>query len=251
MASSIAWPGAWLAVAVAPVIGSFMATVIVRLPRGESLRGRSACRSCGARLGARDLVPLVSWFVQGGRCRYCHEPVSWIYPASEFMAVVIALWALVATNEPATAWVASLVGWLLWVAALIDHRHFLLPDVLTLPLLIGGLAWSWATGEAAFIDAAIGATAGYAAFVAIAWAYRRWRGRDGLGLGDAKLLAAAGAWLGWAALPTVVLIAGVAALLSVAIRRVQGERVQARTAIAFGSFLALAFWVVLIHGGTV
>ena len=95
---------------------------------------------------------------------------------------------------------AVLLGWAAWI----DLKRMILPDWITLPLIPAGLALAWVQ-EQPLLDRVIGAVAGYAVFAGIAWIYRRWRGRDGLGLGDAKLLAAAGAWTGWPSLPSVVL----------------------------------------------
>jgi leader peptidase (prepilin peptidase)/N-methyltransferase len=248
MEGTIPWPGPWLALIVAPVVGSFMATAVERLPQGRSLRGRSHCPHCGAQLAVRDLVPIISWLALRGRCRACDASLSRQYPLTEIAAVAIASLALLVASD-GTVWALCLVGWFLWVAALFDQRHFLLPDTVTLPLAGAGLIWSALQGEARFVDGAVGAAAGYAVLAGIGWLYRRWRGRDGIGLGDAKLLAAAGAWLGWTRLPELVVLAGTLALAALLIRRLKGEPVGAQTAVAFGSFLAGAFWCVALAGG--
>ena len=132
----------------------------------------------------------------------------------------------------------------LWLAAAswIDARRLILPDVLTLPLIAAGLALAWLQPPE-LATRAIGAMAGFAAFALIAELYRRLRGRDGLGLGDAKLLAGAGAWLGWEALPSVVLIGAVAGLVFALLKRPAADR-----PIPFGPFLALGFWLVWRFG---
>jgi leader peptidase (prepilin peptidase)/N-methyltransferase len=170
-------------------------------------------------------------------------------------AVVLAL--LVASTAPLASpempWAAGLLGWALLALALIDRRHGILPDALTLPLLLGGLAFNWRLEGALPADSAIGAAAGYAGFALVRALYGRLREREGLGLGDVKLLGAAGAWLGWAALPAVVGLAAVAALATVLAARLLSDGEDAATALAadreirFGPFLCLAVWVVFLY----
>ncbi len=109
-------------------------------------------------------------------------------------------------------WPSCAFGWTLLALGLIDLRHLVLPDVLTLPLAAAGLVVAWFAAPDAVLDDAAGAVGGFAVFTLVAWGYRRWRGRDGLGAGDAKLLAALGAWVGRPGLPSVVLLASLAAL---------------------------------------
>jgi leader peptidase (prepilin peptidase)/N-methyltransferase len=232
----------------APFVGSFLGVVIDRLPAGRPLvLGRSACDVCARTLGPQDLVPIVSWLARRGRCAYCRAELRAFYPAIELAALAVALsaawllsgWLLIASCG---------LGWTLLCLAVIDHRHFLLPDVLTLPLIPAGLAVAWLIDPALLSDHIVGALAGFAAFALIGFAYRRLRGREGLGLGDAKLLAAAGAWLGWQALPGVVLIGALSALALALARTAAGGTLSATTRIAFGSHLALAFWLVWLLG---
>jgi leader peptidase (prepilin peptidase) / N-methyltransferase len=232
----------------APFVGSFLGVVIDRLPAGRPLLlGRSTCDACARTLRPQDLVPIVSWLVRRGRCAHCGAALSLFYPAIELAAFAVALsaaWLL-------TGWlliVSCVLGWVLLCLAVIDHRHLLLPDALTLPLIPAGLAVAWAIDPALLPDHLAGALAGFAAFALIALVYRRLRGREGLGLGDAKLLAAAGAWLGWQALPGVVLIGAVCALALALARAAAGGTLSATTRIAFGSYLALAFWLVWLFG---
>ena len=145
-------------------------------------------------------------------------------------------------------WASLALGWTLLTLAAIDLRHYLLPDRLTLPLIPAGLATAYLIDPAKLPLHAIGAAAGFIAFAAIAWAYRRLRGRAGLGLGDGKLLAAAGAWLGWPALPGLVAVAAALALAVALARAVTGERLAAATRVAFGPYLALALWLFWLYG---
>ncbi len=238
----------WGTIAAAPFIGSFLGVVIRRLPEERPIAwARSACERCGHRLQARDLVPLLSWALARGRCRCCGRPIGWFYPAVELAALAVAL-AAVAIDGSRWAWLDCLLGWWLLTLAWIDVRCWLLPDALTLPLVLAGLIAAAALAPEALFDRALGAALGYSLFQALAWLYRRMRGRDGLGGGDAKLLAAAGAWIGASALPSVVLLAALAALALAALLRLAGVRLAAQSALPFGPFLALATWLVWLFG---
>lgn len=165
----------------------------------------------------------------------------------ELSCVAIVLWAAtVVTGWP--LWITCLVGWTLLCLALVDYRQFMLPDVISLPLLVAGLIVAAAGGRPGFADAVIGATVGYGAFSAVGWLYARLSGREGLGLGDAKLLAVAGAWVGWAALPTVVLLASVAALVAALGRSGGVIRLDDARPVAFGPYLGFALWLTLLYG---
>ncbi|MGC2200002.1 MAG: A24 family peptidase, partial [Stellaceae bacterium] len=133
----------------------------------------------------------------------------------------------------------------------IDLRYWLLPDALTLPLVIVGLGAAVAFDSEQVFYRALGAALGYLSLVAIAALYRALRGREGLGRGDAKLLAASGAWVGAAGLPQVILVAALAALAAAACLRLAGVRIGAHSALPFGPFLALATWVIWLSGSSV
>jgi leader peptidase (prepilin peptidase)/N-methyltransferase len=239
-----------------PFVGSFLATAVHRLPRGRSVAGgRSACPACGHALGVADLVPLAGYALRRGRCAYCGAPISALYPLAELAALAAAAWALAVMPGWAALGVAAL-GWALIVLAAIDLRHYLLPDILTLPLLLLGLMIAalaaidpglrWRVAAA---DAALGAAAGFASLALIGWAYKALRGRQGLGLGDAKLLAAAGAWVGWQGLAGVVLIAALAALaVSLALAARSRRRPRLSDRLPFGPYLALGTWLVVLYG---
>ena len=231
-----------------PFIGSFLGVVALRLTAGRTvLFGRSSCDACGATLGPLDLVPLASFAALRGRCRHCGASIDRTHVAMEAGAVVVAVWAALVTS----AWIviaSCVLGWTLLTLAAIDWRTGLLPDVLTLPLALAGLGVAYAIAPEMLLDHVIGAAAGFAVFAALAEFYRRLRGRHGLGLGDAKLLGAAGAWLGWNGLPTVVLYAAFIGLALVLARRVRGEALQAGDKLAFGPALAAATWLVWLYG---
>ena len=252
------WP-----IVAAPFVGSFLSVLILRLPACASvLVGRSRCPACGHALGPRDLVPLVSWLAQRGRCRHCGGALSRLYPAIELGALAVALWAATMVSGW-LLWASCLLGWTLLALAVIDIRALLLPDALTLPLIPAGLAVAYAIDPAEMLDHAAGAAAGYGGFVLIELAYARLRGRAGLGRGDAKLLGAAGAWVSWSGLPFVVLLAALAALAANAVARVAGRPGAAATPVAvtpvavtpvafspvaFGPWLALGTWLVWLYG---
>lgn len=237
-----------LALLLAPVVGSFLGVVIERLPAGRPiLRGRSQCAGCGETLSARDLVPLATWLARRGRCRCSRVRLSVFYPAIELAALAVALSA-VAVLSGWLLWASLALGWTLLTLAVIDWRHYQLPDALTLPLIPAGLVVAWAIDPTRVGAHAIGAAAGWLAFAALAWLYRRLRGRDGLGGGDAKLLAVAGAWLGWPALPGVVLLAAGTGLALALARALGGAKLTATERIAFGPCLALAIWLVWLFG---
>jgi leader peptidase (prepilin peptidase)/N-methyltransferase len=233
-------------------IGSFLGTLILRLPEGRPVTfDRSRCEACGHILRARDLVPLVSWLTLKGRCRYCGAKLGAFYPLIELAALAVAAWAIL-TMPPHLIWPTAVLGWALLVLAAIDTRHFLLPDILTLPLIPAGLAMAWWLDPSQLLHHTLGAAAGYLGFAALAWLYHYLRGREGLGLGDAKLLAAAGAWISWTGLGSVLLWAAPLALVvSLAGGLIHGtlsDRLAGRVALPFGPFLALGFWLTWLYG---
>lgn len=241
-------PPEFLALLAAPFVGSFLGVLIVRLPEGRPVVfARSVCPACGARLGPAALVPLASWIALRGRCQACRAPIGVFYPAVELAALAVAGWAYVVTSGW-LFWASLGLGWALLALAAVDWRSLILPDWLTLPLVPAGLAVIWLVEPQRLVPHAIGGIAGFVGFAAIAAAYRALRGREGLGLGDAKLLAAAGAWCGWAALPSVVLIGGFSALALALAARLAGRPLDGAVRIAFGPHLALAVWIVWLHG---
>lgn len=238
----------WSLVLVAPFIGSFLGVLIRRLPEGSPItRGRSHCDACGATLRVRDLVPILSWVMVGRRCRYCRQPLGWFYPGVELAALAIALAAVLSDGGPG-AWLDCLLGWWLLALGWIDLRCWLLPDALTLPLIVAGLAAAFLFNPDQLTDRALGTALGYLSLIAIAALYRTLRGREGLGGGDAKLLATSGAWLGAAALPQVILLAALSALAAAGCLRLAGIRLGIHSALPFGPFLALATWVLWLLG---
>lgn len=232
----------------APFIGSFLGVVASRFHAPRTiLWARSACPRCDERLGIRDLVPLASWLGLRGRCRHCGEPIGAFYPAIELAALGLAAWSVMLASGW-LVWVSCLLGWTLLALAVIDARHYLLPDFLTLPLVPTGLLVNAALDPAAVLPAAIGAAAGFLVILAVRHAYWRLRGREGIGLGDAKLLAAAGAWVGWQGLASVVLIGALLGLALALLRSVRRGSISLVDRVPFGSLLCAGLWIVWLYG---
>jgi leader peptidase (prepilin peptidase)/N-methyltransferase len=234
----------------APIVGSFLGVLVRRVPAGRPVAlARSACEACGHALAARDLVPLGSYAWLRGRCRYCGAPIGAFHLAIEFAALAVAASAVVVETDPARVWVDCGLGWSLLALAWIDWRHMLLPDALTLPLLLGGLlATAWLDPDQAYAHAA-GAALGYLSLRLLGSAYRRLRGREGVGAGDAKLLGAAGAWVGWEALPSVILLSALLGLAAALALHLRGAKLERTTKLPYGPCLALAVWSVRLFGG--
>jgi leader peptidase (prepilin peptidase)/N-methyltransferase len=223
------------------VVGSFANVCIHRLPLGLSVvRPPSRCPVCGALIKAYDNLPVLGFLLLGGRCRACRAPISWRYPAVE--AANGLLWLALAYwhgPAPRTFVEMALVSALL-VLSLIDLDHQLLPDVITLPGVALGLAASFLPGSPVTpLEALLAASGGWLAFAAVAKAYEKTRGVEGLGQGDWKLAALLGAFLGWQKMLLTVLLASVAGtlvgLLAIALR---GR--DMRYALPLGSFLGAA-----------
>nr|WP_184078699.1 A24 family peptidase [Sphingobium subterraneum] len=221
------------------ILGSFFATLILRWPEGRALDGRSRCDGCGRALVAWELVPLASTLMQGMRCRTCRARIDPLHFRVELACACIGGLALVLSPLPAAlGW--AVLGWMLLTLAILDARHFWLPDKLTLPLAATGLCVApWVTGVP-WEDAGIGAVAGYGSLMLISLGYRALRGREGLGMGDAKLLGAIGAWMGWQALPVVVTLAACAGLVWAGWFALRRGGVTAHTMVPLGTFLAVA-----------
>ncbi len=238
---------AWLPLLIAaPFVGSFLGVLIQRLPAGRPVAlSRSACDACATRLAARDLVPVLSWIVLRGRCRSCGAAIGLFPPAVELAAMAVVGVAALLDDDPSRLWLDCALGWALLTLAWIDARHMRLPDILTLPLIPAGLIVALVRDPDELLDRTSATIVGYLAFRAIALGYRAWRGRDGLGQGDAKLLAGAGAWVGLALLADVVL-GGAVITLGAALLR-PGGKLTAASAVPFGPGLCLALWLVWLR----
>lgn len=226
------------------IAGSFLAALSARWPQGRSvLAGRSACDSCAAPLGPFELVPLLSYAAQRGRCRRCGARIDPRHPAIELAAALLGGVALAAFPGAAGP-VSALLGWWLLLIAILDLEHHWLPDRLTLPLIPLGLAAAWAGIGPPLPDRAAGAAIGWAALVLIAWLYRRLRGREGMGGGDPKLFGALGAWVGAWQLPAILVGAGLLGLAALLAMQLRGEAVSATSRLPLGVLMAVAAWPV-------
>jgi len=234
---------AWTLLPLGLVIGSWLGVLIRRFGNvPASLWGRSVCESCHVALRPADLVPVVSFIVLRGTCRHCGAKLAWFHLWVELAGLAVAAAALLAEGPGAMAWVDAGLGWALLLAAWVDAKYFVLPDAVTMPLLLAGLAVTWGFAPGSIYNHAAAAALGYCGFWALNAAYRAWRGREGLGGGDAKLLAASGAWLGTAPLPDEILVAALLALAAVSARRLAGETLERVAKIPFGPALALALF---------
>jgi leader peptidase (prepilin peptidase)/N-methyltransferase len=242
-----------LALAIAALLGllagSFIATLVLRWPRGERLVGRSRCDRCGARLGLLELVPLLGFAWRRGHCGHCGQPIDWRHPAIEASAAAIAMLAVAAAPGPLGA-AGALFGWMLLAMGALDAEHYWLPDRLTLPFLGLGLV----LGLGTFPERALGAALGGGALLLLRVGFERMTGREGLGLGDVKLMAGLGAWLSWVSLAPLLLLASLLGLGAAMFRLVQARRAGVASlgsapAVAFGACLAAAafpLWLYLV-----
>ncbi len=219
------------------IVGSFIATLCLRWPEGRSVvAGRSSCDGCGTTLGAIDLIPLVG--IASRRARCCGGAIDPFHWQVEWAAALLGAGALVIGGLDQGP-VLALFAWLLLPLALLDARHFWLPDRLTLLLALSGLLLGGMLTQETLLARVFTGVAAATGLALLAFAYRLLRGRDGIGGGDPKLLGALGFWLGpWLTLSTVI----AAALIGIAeavIRKRQRTDAQ-----AFGTLLSVAAWLV-------
>jgi len=236
-------------VVVALICGSAMTALVHRVPRGGGMswvRGRSACPSCGHVLGIADLVPVLSWVAARGRCRYCGARVSFRYPLTELLCVAWALllWAKVGPINPYP--LLALWGFLLIALTWIDLDHQLLPDVLTLPGTLIGVAASLMIRDGAW-NAIGGMALGAGSLALLAWLYWTVRRVEGMGMGDLKLAAMFGAVLGWQLTLLTLFLAAFAGTAwgGVLVLRRRGDGM---TALPFGTLLAPAALIAFLWG---
>jgi leader peptidase (prepilin peptidase) / N-methyltransferase len=214
---------------------------------------RSACPACKAPIGALENIPVLSWLFLRGRCAHCGAPISLRYPLVELLTGVLSACVAARFGFGFAALAALVLTWFLIALTFIDIDHQLLPDGLTLPLLWLGLTlslWGPPGGTALPVDvrsSLIGALAGYLSLWSVYHLFRLVTGKEGMGYGDFKLLAALGAWLGWQMLLPVILMAAVVGA-AVGIAMLAIRRQSRATPIAFGPFLAAAGWLALMFG---
>lgn len=229
-----------------------------RSPRSEGAgaqrlslaRPGSHCPSCGTAIRAWENIPILSWLALRGRCRACKAKISIRYPLVEALTAVLSV-VVVWQLGPTTAALAALIlTWGLVALAIIDFDTQLLPDSLTLPLLWLGLLLSLGGTFTDSASAILGATAGYLLLWLVFQAFRITTGKEGMGRGDFKLLALFGAWLGWQAVPQIILLSALpGAIVGVAL--IASGRQQAGQPIPYGPFLAIAGWISLLWGDAI
>ena len=251
-------------------VGSFLNVVIHRLPRmmerdwhaqAAELRGeqapanerfnlatpRSRCPHCGHQITMLENIPIVSYVVLRGRCAHCGAGISKRYPIVEAITALLSAYAAWHFGFGAAALGALLFVWAMVALTFIDLDTQLLPDDITLPLLWLGLAFNLGTTYTELPDAVIGAMAGYLALWSVFWLFKLATGKEGMGYGDFKLLAAIGAWLGWQILPLTILLSSlVGAVVGIAliVLRRHGREIP----IPFGPYLAAAGLLALYWG---
>jgi len=255
-------------------VGSFVNVVVFRLPRMmeatwrseclellegapdreterfDLLRPPSACPACGHGLTVLEKIPIVSYAMLRGRCSACRTRIPIRYPVVELCGALVAGLAAIHFGPGVEALAASALGWGLLAASVIDIEARLLPDSITLPLLWLGLAFNLTATFAPLRDCVIGAIAGYLLLWTVYHGFRLLTGREGMGHGDFKLLAALGAWLGWPALPALVVLASLACAIG-GMALVAFGRASRSTALPFGPYLAVAGLAVLYGAGTI
>ncbi|MDZ4261320.1 MAG: prepilin peptidase, partial [Pseudomonadota bacterium] len=216
-------------------------------PRFNLVVPRSRCPYCGHAITALENIPVLSYAVLGGKCSACGTHISLRYPAVELLTAVLSLAVAAHFGFGWVSAAALLLTWALIALTFIDFDHQLLPDSITLPLLWGGLLLS--LGDV-FVDshaAIIGAAAGYLSLWSVYWLFKLLTGKEGMGQGDFKLLAVFGAWLGWQALPLIILLSSlVGAVVGISLMLFRGH--QRDIPIPFGPYLAAAGWIALLWG---
>ena len=264
--------GGWVVLAAAfglgACIGSFLNVCIHRLPADESVvRPGSRCPRCATPIAWRDNIPLLSWAWLGARCRACRTSIPARYPLVEAATGGLAVVALACFGLTANAAVAFLFTAALLLITFIDLDHRFIPDEVSLPGIAVGVAASFLPGGIAPLDSLGGVLLGGGVLWAVAWGYERLTGVEGMGYGDVKLLAMMGAFLGWQAIPAVLVVASITGSLAGALlifarggtaraRRIAQrlgagalpawmQRAARRTEIPFGPFLALGAMLAL------
>ena len=255
------------------LIGSFLNVVIHRIPKmmqrdsdnyvahesGKALPHtdrynllvpRPACPRCGHKVTALESIPVISWLALHGKCGKCRAPISARYPTVELGTAILSA-ALVWQFGTGWTGLATLVfGWLLVAMTCIDLETQLLPDDLTMLLLWLGLLVNLKGMFVPLNEAVIGAAAGYLVLWLAYWMFKLTTGKEGMGYGDFKLLAALGAWLGWAMLPTILLLSSAVAA-AVGLALITTGRLGRGKTFPFGPYLAGAGVIAALYGGAI
>ena len=251
-------------------VGSFLNVVIHRLPRmmeqdwhaqcadlrGETpstataltlARPRSRCPSCGHQITALENIPIISYLLLRGRCSSCGTSISPRYPMVEAVTGLLSAYAVWHFGPTLQGAGALLLIWALIALTGIDFDTQLLPDSITLPLLWLGLGFNLTGTYVDLFSAVIGAMIGYLTLWSVFWLFKLATGKEGMGFGDFKLLAALGAWLGWQMLPAIILLSSIVGA-AVGISLIVATRHGRNTPIPFGPYLAAAGVIALFWG---
>ena len=208
---------------------------------------RSNCPKCGHRIGALENIPIISYLILRGRCSACKTPISIRYPVIEVISGAAAGYIAWHFGFGLAAFAAMVFVWSLIALTMIDIDTQLLPDSITLPLLWIGLLVNTSATFASLDVAVLGAIAGYLALWSVYWMFKLVTGKEGMGFGDFKLLAAIGAWLGWTFLPLVILLSSLVGA-TVGIMLIVFRRHARSTPIPFGPYLAAAGFIAMLWG---
>jgi leader peptidase (prepilin peptidase)/N-methyltransferase len=235
------------AVLVGLCVGSFLNVCILRLPRDQSLlRPRSTCPSCKQPIAWRDNIPVFSWLVLRGKCRWCHTPISKQYPLIEALVGVLFGVSLLAYGVSLQAVAAALFGTLLLGIAITDARHYIIPDEFTWGGLVIGLLLSLGGGVHGFLEALLGAVVGFVLLwlvgLAGSWVFKE----EAMGGGDVKMMAMVGSFVGWqGVLLTVFAGAALGSLIFVPLS------LKKKRLVPFGVFLAVGAVVAFVFGAAI
>ncbi|MFT5881237.1 MAG: leader peptidase (prepilin peptidase)/N-methyltransferase [Moritella sp.] len=208
---------------------------------------RSACPACGHQITALENIPVLSWLCLRGKCRSCHTAISARYPSIELLSTLLSLVVAICVPYGIQLVSALILTWCLIALTFIDIDKMLLPDQITLPLLWLGLLinvnYAWVSPT----DAIIGAVVGYLSLWSVYWGFKLLTGKEGMGYGDFKLLAAFGAWFGWQSILAIVLLSSFAGAI-IGISQIALKKQAKGNPIPFGPYLAIAGWMYLIYG---
>lgn len=258
------------------VVGSFLNVVIYRLPLIMQYNWRrecaellecqdkineeekklglafpaSHCPHCKHSIGLLENIPVLSYLIQGGRCKHCGKKISLRYPLVEIASLILSVCVAVYFGPSIQTAGALLLTWALLALSLIDFDQQLLPDSITLPLLWLGICFNFFTVYTPLEAAILGAIFGYLALWSVYWLFKLATGKEGMGYGDFKLFALLGAWLGWHLLPAILIFSSlVGAIVGITIIVLQGR--DKNIPIPFGPYLASAGWLALLWGNNV
>ena len=237
------------AFAIGLAMGSFGNVLIHRLPLGKSIVfPKSRCPACDTAIRWYDNVPVLSYLILRGRCRSCGEPISWRYPGVEALTGLLFAGVVYRYGIGPMTVPLLLFAWALVVITVIDLDHRIIPDVISLPGTAAGLAVSFLPGSPRPVDAIIGSVAGAGFLFFVLYAYEKITGDEGMGMGDVKLMAMIGAFLGWQALPVTVLVSSLTgSLTGIGFAVAKGEPVR-KFPVPFGPFLAFGAVVHMFFG---